>query len=148
MGEKASEGPPLTCTCLPGDLPSEWREKQHVPSWTSEGLQNPPTGHFGGRSGAGGLWLCCTGQTEGLAICQKPLPQKSNLTLELKQSCHSTSIRLGKVKKGIFGLTVNSEVLRKKMILQQFKEKNGVFTFFPLSCWGERSTEYYFDNRN
>jgi len=39
------------------------------------------------------------GTAKGFLICHKPPPQKSNLALELKQSCHSTSIRLGKLKK-------------------------------------------------
>lgn len=64
-----------------------------------------------------------------------------------KQSCHSTESHSGKVKKGIFGLTVNSQVLQKNESAAVQREKGSIY-FFLFSCRRERSTEDYFDDRN
>lgn len=137
--KKPYKSPPITHACLPQALPSEWCKKQQVPRWTSQGalgpdfsLKNPPQGTWGG----GGQVR--KQENSGSAAPEWGLPHLSQTTTSEIKSCFRAkailSLHFNSLGKSLKkGSLASLWILKSygKMILQQFKEKKGVFTFLP-----------------
>lgn len=151
VGERPSEVFPssITSTCL-GICCLNDARCQQVPGWTPQGAPGlssacrSPTGQVADWRALASLYLTHWGRPR---LPPTTASEINNPALEREQSCHSTESHSGKVKKGIFGLTVNSQVLQKNESAAVQREKGSIY-FFLFSCRRERSTEDYFDDRN